>query len=400
MPRRIIIIGFLLSLSMWIPAFCVPPMESILKEQLALTHAQASLLFSAPYFVIAALAIPGGILADRIGLKRAAGIGTILMAAGSALRSTAGDFQSLLAFTLLYGVGFALAFTNLPKLVATWVPIEKSGIALGIVNTGMSVGAAAAMGLTMSVVFPLTNTYSGTFLIWSIPTIVVAALWWALVKEPPKTVDSLKERHSYSWRPVLKNRSLWLIGGLLALGEFFFMNWVNWYPPLLVSNGANPALAGIITSLTIWVEIPTLLLMPRLAHRIGLRRPFLWVTSMVTILATVGAIYAHLDISWLPVVVCGVANVTRFITILSLPFDMVSREQLGAASGIILAMGYLAGGIGPFVGGHILDVTGNLQTAFKVLIGVTVAATALSFAVPETGHKAGRNLVPAQSPPS
>jgi len=242
LPRSVLIIGFFLSLSMWAPTFCVPPMESILKEALALTHAQTGLLFSAPYFVIAAAAIPGGILADRIGLRRAVGIGTILMALGSAMRATTADFQPLLAFTVLYGVGFAITFTNLPKLVATWVTAEKSVIAMGIISTGMSVGGAAAMGFTMSVVFPLTNTYSGTFLIWSIPTIVVAVLWWVLVKEPPKTMDNGREKHTYSWRPVLKNKKLWLIGGLLALGEFLFMNWAAWYPSLLVSNGATPAL--------------------------------------------------------------------------------------------------------------------------------------------------------------
>jgi cyanate permease len=50
-------------------------------------------------------------------------------------------------------------------------------------------------------------------------------------------------------------------------------------------------------------------------------------------------------------------------------------------------MGYLAGGIGPFLGGRIIDITGDLDTAFRVLIGSAVAATVLSFVVPETSRR-------------
>ena len=394
MPRSVILIGFLLSFSMWAPVFCVPPMESVLMEDLALTHAQAGLLFSTPYFVIAAVAIPSGILADRIGLRRATGIGIILIALGSALRALADGFHPIIAFTVLYGVGFALVFTNLPKLIATWVTPEKSGVALGIINTGMSVGAAAAMGLTMSVVFPLTSGYSGTFLIWSVPAIIVAVLWWILVKEPPENTGKVTDNPGHFWRPVLRNRKLWLLAGLMALGEFFIMNWFAWHPLLLVSKGATPELAGIITSLMLWVEIPTLLIIPRLSHRLGLKKPFLWAAATATILATVGAIYVDLGSSWLPAVICGIVNVTRFIIILSMPFDLVSKEQLGAASGIILSMGYLAGGIGPFIGGRIIDATGDLDTAFRVLIWVAATATAISFLVPETGYKSKSKVSP------
>jgi len=62
-------------------------------------------------------------------------------------------------------------------------------------------------------------------------------------------------------------------------------------------------------------------------------------------------------------------------------------------------MGYLAGGVGPFVGGRVLDATGNLHTAFEIIIGVAVAATVLSFVVPETGRKAQSKVMRINSPP-
>ena len=104
---------FLLAFGMWAPLFCVPPREHILKEELLLTHAQTGLLFTAPILMLAAVAIPAGLIADRIRVRKAAGIGAIIIAVGTILRGTATNFSSLLALTFIYGVGFGWSFTNL-----------------------------------------------------------------------------------------------------------------------------------------------------------------------------------------------------------------------------------------------------------------------------------------------
>ena len=117
-----------MSFAMWAPLACVPPMEHVLKEELSLTHAQTSLLFTTPLIMMAALSIPAGIIADRIGIRRAAGIAAIIIAGGSILRGTATDFATLLAFTFIYGAGLALAWPNLVKLVS----VPKSLLSLYI----------------------------------------------------------------------------------------------------------------------------------------------------------------------------------------------------------------------------------------------------------------------------
>ena len=74
MPWKILAGAFILGFAIWAPVFCVPPMEHILREELLLSHTQISLLFTIPIMMVAIMAIPGGILADRIGAKKAAGI--------------------------------------------------------------------------------------------------------------------------------------------------------------------------------------------------------------------------------------------------------------------------------------------------------------------------------------
>lgn len=119
MPWTILGSASLLGFAMFSPMFCVPPMEHILKEELLLTHAQTSLLFSAPILMLAAVAIPAGLIADRIGIRKAASIGAIIIAVGTILRGTASDASSLLAFSFVYGVGLGWSFPSLPKLVSS-----------------------------------------------------------------------------------------------------------------------------------------------------------------------------------------------------------------------------------------------------------------------------------------
>jgi CP family cyanate transporter-like MFS transporter len=118
-------------------------------------------------------------------------------------------------------------------------------------------------------------------------------------------------------------------------------------PTLIRMKGATPELAGLITSLILWVAIPTLFLMPRLAYKLGVRKPFVLVPAIVLALAALGAIYTNITRSWLLMVIVGIANVTRFSTILALPTEIMSKEEIGTASGLVLSIGYIGCIIGP-----------------------------------------------------
>ncbi len=390
MPWKILAGSWLLAFAMFCPMFCIPPMEHILREELLLTHAQTSLLFTAPILMIVALAIPAGLIADRIGVRKAAGIGAIIIAVGAILRGTATDASSLLAFTFIYGVGLGWLFPNLPKLISTWVPREKVGVATGIYSTGIQTGAGLPLAITMSLVFPITNTFQGVFFIWSIPPIAAAILWWVLVREPihNSIPSEPTSKSNVLLRRVLQNKDLWLVSILLLLQNFFFYTWSGWVPLLMRLKGATASLAGLITSVTLWVAIPTVLLLPRLSHKLGLRKPFLWVPAIILALSAWGVMHIPLSLSLLIMTLAGIGTTTLFTMILILPVDMRPKEEVGTASGLVISVGYIGGILGPLIGGHILDRTGSLDLSLLILIWIAVAAVIIAFRLPETGPKA------------
>jgi CP family cyanate transporter-like MFS transporter len=95
----------------------------------------------------------------------------------------------------------------------------------------------------------------------------------------------------------------------------------------------------------------------------------------------------NIPASWLVMAIVGVGITTRFITILTLVVELVPANDAGAASGIMLSIGYVGGIVGPLVGGYTFDLTGNLNTMLFILVAVSVAAVIISLRLPETGSK-------------
>lgn len=386
----VMISAWFIGFAMFAPMLCVPPMEHIIKAELLLSHAQVSIIFSAPVIALAALALPSGALADRIGLKRVGGIGIIAIIAGSFLRGTSTDFMALVAFTFLYGAGFAMVYPILPKLVGSLLPPEKIGLATGIYTTGIIAGCALPQAITLSAVFSIANTFQGVFYIWTIPAIVAALMWWVWVKEPrisraqhKGTIRESKPSY-YLW----KNKTLWLIIILFFLLNFISYTLLGWTPRLMMVKGASPDLAALISSIIMWVCLPTVLIVPWASKKIGLTKPFLWISFMVLACMSLSVIYIPLSLGWFVTSLTGIAIGVLFSLILTLIPQLVTSRDIGKASGMVLSVAYIGGFVGPLVAGHIMDVTGDLKLDLLVLIAMSAVGAYLAVRLPETGARA------------
>lgn len=369
-------------------------MEHIIIGKLAVSHAQASLLFTVPLAVLAVIAIPSGILVDKIGVGKATLIGAILLVLSSLLRGTFTSYATILVFTILYGIGFALIFPNLPKLVSTWFPREKVGLATGLYTTGMCLGPALALGITLPLIYPITNSYQGTIYIWTIPAMAGTVLWWIAVRGSylnPVKKEKVTAGTKSSF-PMWKNRNIWLVGLMLFLLNIQYYTWSAWTPALLMQKGANPDLATAITSVRSWAGIPFIFLIPWVSYRVGLKKPFLWSCTAITALASWSAMYISVPLFWPLMVVLAITGNVIFAMLLSLPVELVPREAVGSASGMVLSLGYTGAIIGPWIAGGILDTTESLVPAIIMLVGVAVLWTFIAFIIPETGARANKKI--------
>jgi CP family cyanate transporter-like MFS transporter len=401
LERSWIMLGcaWLLGFAMYTPMLCIPPIVHIIKDEFHISHAAVGLLFSIPVTVLIVLAIPAGFFADKLGTQKAVGIGAVVLAVGSLMRGTSESFGSLLAWTSLYGVGFSIIYPNLAKIVGLWFPREKVGLATGVYSTGITTGGTIALAITLPLVFPLTNTIQGTFVIWSIPAVMAAVLWWVVAKDPPK--DAPLQSHASDQNSgvsridaptysLWKNKNMWLIALLLFFNNVHFYTWSGWSPALFMMKGASPDLAALIASSRGWPGLFVIFLMPWVSYKVGLRKPFLWGSALLLAVTSWSALYVPVPLGWPLMILVGIATSGTFSMILALPLEMLPNESVGKASGTVLSIGYLGGLLGPWLAGRIVDSTANFDLALVFLMGTAIMWAFVGFVIPETGNRALR----------
>ncbi len=327
----ILVYVWLLGFAMFARILCLPPIAHIMKEELSLSHGQVGLIYALPLGILAAISVPGGFLADRIGIRKAGGMGAVIMAVGSLLTGSATSFMTLLVSTAFFGVGFSLVYPNLPKLVSVWFSQERAGVATGIYGTGIGTGASLALTITLPVILPITHTLGGTFYIWSLPAIAAAILWWIVVKPPTLSGDGSKGQKGgvshISSHGVWKNMGLWLVVLCFFCNTFHFYTWSGWTPKLMMLKGASATSAALMTSIIQWVSIPTVFLVPWASSKLGLRKPFIWTSAIVLVLASWSAMYIPFSFGWGLMVIVGLAVNGTFPMMLWLPLEMVPKNR-------------------------------------------------------------------------
>jgi CP family cyanate transporter-like MFS transporter len=385
-PAKVLAIGLLLAFGIFMPLFVVPPLEDVIRQQMAISHAQAALLYSLPVAMLALLAIPAGFLADTIGLKKSVGLGALIVTAGSALRAISSQYSVVLAFTLLYGVGLALCFPNVPKLARSYGSRQRSHFTVSLLIAGILASGGLILTIARPVMYPLTGTFQGVFLLSTVPIFVALILWWPLISGPPPEAAGVegKEIDTRTLKAIVTRKDLWLVSVFFWLHNFVLYTFVGWLPQYLINIGVGSDSSGLITSLTFWIGIPSVILLGRLSSKLGRRKPFLWGSSILLIVAMYAALLTNATLSWVLVLFVGAANAIRFSTILSLPIEMVHPGQAGTASGMVMSVGYIGALVGPVIGGIILDSTGNYEWIFLSLVIVSALATVLVFLLPET----------------
>ncbi len=122
----------------------VAPLAPFLLDALDLSRVQAGLFLPAIYLGGVLMSLPAGWLTDRLGVRWTLGAGQLLTGVMVILAALAGGFTSLLAFLVLGGCGFSVLNPTTGKAIVEWFPPRRRGTAMGIKQTGLTLGGLAA----------------------------------------------------------------------------------------------------------------------------------------------------------------------------------------------------------------------------------------------------------------
>lgn len=336
--------------------YIMPTLEYQIIEDYSITTAQYSRALTMPFLIAGILSIGGGMLADRLGLRRAASLGILIAGCGFLLRSSTASYQILLMAMFLVGTGLGLVMPNLPKLVSIWFPPEETGLATGIYNTGLMGGIST--GLVIAPVLPGWST--GNLILGSI-VIVLGILFFIIVRDSPPGKEITKIPLLEGIQTASKSKNSWFTAMAVFFGLAGMVSIQSSLPAALNSVYDIPMeTGGRVASMITYAGVLGSLTLPTLAERSGKLKKnlILLILGFPIFMYLTWLIGGQISfILWGGTILAGYIAGGSLPIFMSVPVylpdiksDPVQPQHVGGASGMLSSLMNLGGFIGfPFI---------------------------------------------------
>jgi NNP family nitrate/nitrite transporter-like MFS transporter len=276
---------FDLSFMVW---YLLGPLQVQIAKTLVLSTQQRGLMVATPIFAGAILRVFMGLLADRIGCKRAGILGqcVVILSLFGAWQIGIHNFQQVLIFGALLGVAGASFAVALP-LASRWYPPKHQGTAMGIAGAGNSGTVLAAL---FAPVLAIAFGWQNVFGLACLPLLVVLVIYSAAAKDAP---GQFKRKHLADYGRMLGNRDAWWFMFFYALTFGGFSGFASALPGYFHDQfGFDPKTAGWATAACVMAGSVMRPLGGVMADRVGGTRTLLSVYAAASLLIAVAGFHA------------------------------------------------------------------------------------------------------------
>lgn len=357
---EILVIGIVLCVGLlWVAP---GPLFPLIMQDYGITRATVSWTTSVVPLILAMCAIPAGVIASKIGLKRAFAIGAFLMATGL-LTPFCSNIIQLLATRIIFAIGVAMTFPIAGGLVLQWF----SGREIPLVNGLNTIAVTGGNAIAMFTAVLMANTlgWKAAPTLYGAIALVLTLAWIILGKERISHATEPAEATlpPISIGAVLKRRAvIWL--GLSIGGTFILFMAINsWLPTYYHEIFGMPlAQASAITGLFTAFGMLGCLLGGLLPSWTGLRKPFLIIPGIFIGFAGLGTFLVNnLMIIYTSIALVGICVHMPLPIMFTVAMELPDTNPRIAAVAIAmaLAIAYVAGFFGPLIVGFLADVSGS-----------------------------------------
>jgi MFS family permease len=310
--------------------------------------------------VYAGMQIPVGILLDRFGSRRLLLTGSGLMAAGQLAFALVPDVRLAIGARMLIGVGDAMIFVSVLRLVAIWFPPRRNPIFVQL--TGV-IGQLGSVASAVPLVVLLRETgWTPSYLCAAALGVAAVGLVLVAVRERPAAmgVPDGTRRGSVrdAWTEPGTRLGLWTHFVTQFSSCVFGLLWG--YPFLVQGEGLTPGTAALLLSLlnvTVLVGGP---LIGQMCGRLPHRRPtlVLGIVAGSALLWTAVLLWPGPAPRWLLVALVVVLAIGGPGSMVGFDFARSHNPtaRLGSASGIVNVGGFAASIVLILGIGIVLDV--------------------------------------------
>lgn len=360
----------------------VSPIADFIMRDMELSRAQYGLLFSFYYLPNFVMVLVGGILLDRIGIRKAGGLFVSLCALGVLLTAAASgrSFAVMLAGRLIYGLGSESLIITQNKILSKWFRGKELALAFGLNLMVARLGTFAALN-SAARIQALSGSWKLALWVSSVIMFISLALFFVYSgidrsKEPyfPKTSlvtaeDKIVLRDIFAFRP-----SFWFVSLLCMTFYSAVFPFTAFSTVFLQSKfGFSAVKGGFYTSLVITGTMFFTPLFGYMVDRIGRRATMMILGSLLLVPVHLSLALTHFS-PVVAMVVLGIAfSLVPAAMWPAIPI-MVEEKRLGTAFGLMTLIQNVGLTLFNWLAGKITDLSaGNYQNTiimFAVLGGV------------------------------
>ncbi|MGW5669048.1 MFS transporter [Micromonospora sp. NPDC003776] len=315
--------------------------------------------------VYAAMQVPVGVLLDRFGSRRLLLAGGVLMVAGQLCFAVVTDVRLAVAARVLVGLGDAMTFISVLRIVAFWFPGRRNPLLMQLTGTIGQLGAV--LGAVPLVALLHHAGWTPAFLTAAALGVTVLLLVLAAVRDTPHAehatavaadLATVRRQLADAWAQPGTRLGLWTHFVTQFSGSVFALLWG--YPFLVQGQGFSPtAAASLLTLMT----LVTLICGPVIAHLCA-RHPFHRSVVVFAITAGTAAVWAVVLAwpgrapHWLLVALVVVLAVNGPGSMIGFDYARTFNpaHRIGSASGIVNVGGFVASILLILAVGVVLDL--------------------------------------------
>ncbi len=362
----------------------IASLSPVLVEVMAstgLSATGASMLSMAQVLCLGGFAATAPWLVRRFALERAGLICLAAVTIGSVLRGF-GGVPSLVIGGIIASAGIGAGNVVLPGLVKRDFA-DRMALMAGLYSMVLCLGGAVPAGATAPLRIAFGDSWAWALEFWALPAalaLAYAAYVWRDAKPAGAAVAQGSANLSL-WR----DRLAWQVSFYMGLQSMLAYSVLAWMAPILRSRGDDAVTAGIVTAVSMILQVAASLPTPMLAVRMRTQSVLAVCVMCFSCLGFFGLLFLPLSYQWLCSVLMGIGMGGSF-SMAQLFFMVRSPNAVAAAklSSMAQTVGYSVASLGPLGIGLAHDLTGEWNAAAVIFALATCAGGT-------SGFLAGRN---------
>ena len=342
--------------------------------------------------------IPMGLIVDRFGPRRVMTLCTFIAGLGLVLTSRiTALWQLYLTFGLIVGSGFSVFYGGTMATASRWF-VQKRGLALGLVASGIGIGTLVLIPL----VERLINATG-----WSTSYLIIGFATWAIMipcallmrrspsenQHPPQEIDKSYNNVNRQRRRLLSpeiittiktavsHRAFWMLASFL----FFFNFCLQMTMVHLVNYATDLGISSLVAATFIsFIGVSGFfgrILMGASADRIGTNNATLLCGIFLGISFIILLLTREVWTFYLFAIIFGFSYGGEVPQTPALVARYFGLKAVAALVGMVVAFAGFGGAIGSWLAGRIFDITQSYQAAFTVAIAASLMITVILIAL-------------------